>query len=184
MALLCEIFQREITDLLLDAYYMVLKNMTDEQFKQSVKMVMENKTFHKLPLPAEILNCGNPDSIAKAEIALAKVEKAVDIYGHNYSIDFKDQVIHKVIERLGGWEWLTTQNRDDWKWIRKDFIRLFDIYAKMNPSQIDAPERLIGYAERMNEGNGIDPEQYKQMFITLGDEQKQIEGKERLAIAK
>lgn len=172
MATLCEVFQRQPTDLLLEAYYLILKEMTSEDFRQAIVKVLQNKTFSKLPLPAEILNCFQDDMQTKAQLALAKLEKMVDTYGTNYSIEFGDPVIHAVVVRLGGWEWITTQQRDEWKWIRKDFEKLYGIYSKLNPAQIDAPERLVGRFEANCSITGEDFEEINRrhgMLVKIDD---------------
>lgn len=149
MALLQETFtpEKPISKKKMEIYFQIFEDMTIEEFQKACMRVCRSKSISTFPLPAEIREASEGDMVSKAQLALAKLEKAVDTLGANYSVEFNDPVIHAVVVRLGGWEWITTQQRDEWKWIRKDFERLYGIYSKLNPKQIDAPERLVGRFE-------------------------------------
>lgn len=60
MEMLCEIYQREPSKLLLKVYYLVLQNMSDQEFEKSVKIVLETRKYSTFPLPAEILQAIPP----------------------------------------------------------------------------------------------------------------------------
>jgi len=53
--MLCEIYQREPSKLLLKAYYLVCKNMIDQDFEKSIRLVLEKRIYNTFPMPAEIL---------------------------------------------------------------------------------------------------------------------------------
>lgn len=169
MAILCELYERELTDMLLKAYYSILSGLTDEQFNAAVQNILRTRKYTKLPMPAEFLELINQGAEIKAQIALDELERVIDTTGPNYSVSFGDRIIHAVVMRLGGWEWINTQKLDEWKWIRKDFIRLYCIYAS-KPKDLDIPERLEGRCEHNCQINGFDfNRDFRHMLIEAGD---------------
>ena len=62
MAVLAEVYDKTLTDALQNIYYAVLKDMNDEDFKQAVKRLLQERVFATFPKPAEIL------SLSKAEV--------------------------------------------------------------------------------------------------------------------
>ena len=80
MALLAEIYDKALTKPLQSVYYAVLQDMTDEDFKQAVKRLLQERTFATFPKPAEIL-------------ALSKVVKEVIV-----EIDKDEEKAKELIE--------------------------------------------------------------------------------------
>lgn len=173
MAILCEIYKREVTDLLLTGYYMVLSKLEDQQFEDAIQKILETRIYTDLPTPGDIYQAVIGNSEIKAIQALKKLEYAVDHYGYYYSMVFDDPIIHAVVDRMGGWEWMTTQTYEEWKWIRKDFTKLYSQLSSLNINLIDAPQRLIGYCERTNDSFEKD-DRLQHMIINLSEQQKMI----------
>ena len=59
MAMLCEVYDKELTKTLNNTYYFVLQDMEDEDFRQAVKTMLKLRIFATLPKPAEILQYSN-----------------------------------------------------------------------------------------------------------------------------
>jgi predicted restriction endonuclease len=83
MALLGEIYERPLSKPLMDSYHALLKEMNDDDFKQAVKRMLQERTFSTFPKPAEILSYSNVDkelvqivdeTELKAKEMIAKVE--------------------------------------------------------------------------------------------------------------
>jgi len=47
--------EKNLNDTVLDVYYEVLKDMSDESFESSIKQVAQTRTYSGIPTPAEIL---------------------------------------------------------------------------------------------------------------------------------
>ncbi len=148
-------------------------NWSIAQFKEACLKITQEKKIACFPLPAELKETLYGNSEVRAIQAIKKLEDAVDHYGYYYSMVFDDPIIHAVVDRMGGWEWMTTQTYEEWKWIRKDFTKLYTQLSSLNINMIDAPQRLIGYCERTNDGFERD-ERLQHMIINLSEQQKLI----------
>lgn len=157
MGLLCAAFDREPTALLLKAYYMVLKSLTDEQFGSAIRKVLSTHEYSKLPLPADIMAQVHGDKGEAAIIALDKVEKAIARHGAYTSVKFDDPIIHAVIVALGGWPRICGMSLEEWKWARKDFEKTYKAFVH-NADKIQCPEHLCGIAEISNSAHGFKEE--------------------------
>lgn len=146
MAVLCEQFQREASELLLRGYWIVLQNLTNEQFEKAVLQVLSTKTFNKMPLPAELLEAVHGNLDDKAVLAISKIElawrKGVGAY-HN--VCFDDPLIHVLIDRSGGWEKLCAIPEHDWKFFKKDLERQYKAMSGIHHAHLgDIPPVLFG----------------------------------------
>lgn len=150
---LCEMVEKTPSEGLTSMYYEALKNLSDDDFKRAVSTVISSKTFNKLPMPGELLSAvnGNPEDAAL--LALEKVEKAIREIGAYDTVIFDDPVIHAVIEALEGWEKICHMPLDEWKWVRKDFIKLYQAIGRNMGGRI-VPTKLIGIHEFQNSQKG------------------------------
>ncbi|MEW5832158.1 MAG: DUF6475 domain-containing protein [Campylobacterota bacterium] len=146
MTMLGEMYDKKITDALLDGYWMVLCDMSDEEFVGSIKAILSGRKFASLPKPAEILDFAKPDLESIATIAWSDVERAIYKAGKYESVSFEDRVVNSVIDALGGWVFVCSQDISEMKWLKKEFVKLYSIHSKRE----DHPTHLIGIAEREN----------------------------------
>ncbi len=174
MMILCEQFQRDASEFLLKGYYMVLRNLTDDQFESAVMHILSTKTFNKMPLAAEILEAINGRPEDAALVALAKVEKAMQQYGGSYSVVFDDPVIHRVINAIpGSWVGMCEMDRDELKFVLKDFLKMYVAFIARN--EMDTPPKLYGRHDANNELMGyIASGRAKEYIGYVGDQQKAI----------
>jgi Domain of unknown function (DUF6475) len=170
MATLCEIYEREPTDLLLKAYYATLKILSDEEFTKAVGAVMSNNVFNKLPRPAEIMEMVNGKPEDAAQIALRKLEEGLQKYGCYDSVAFDDPLIHAVVQGMGGWIAVSEASAtEEWKWLRKDFEKLYLALVRNRPAALRTPPTLAGFHEIGNNARGFESH-VEVKFI--GDEKK------------
>ena len=146
MTMLGEMYDKKITDALLDGYWMVLCDMSDEEFVGSIKAILSGRKFASFPKPAEILDFAKPDLESIATIAWSDVERAIYKAGKYESVSFEDRVVNSVIDALGGWVFVCSQDISEMKWLKKEFVKLYSIHSKRE----DHPTHLIGIAEREN----------------------------------
>lgn len=173
MAGLCELFERQQTDALLDIYYQALSDLTDDQFRQGIAAIVRGKKFNKLPLPGEILDAVGGNQSA-ALLALDKAERAVEKHGSYSAVIFDDPVIHMVIANMGGWPRFCAPSSygDDreWHWIQKEFVKLYEAFSKSQRSEF--PTVLVGLSDTSYVRNGetvvVPPK-------IIGDQQKALE---------
>lgn len=146
MAMMCEVYQREQTKALMDIYYLVLQDMSDEDFKSSIVEILKTRKFATLPKPAEILEYARPNSEALALIAIDNIEGAIAKGGAYVSVTFEDRVINSIIDHLGGWVAVCKMDVDEWKWVKKEIAKMYEVYSKRE----NHPQHLIGLAEKEN----------------------------------
>lgn len=89
MALLAEIYDKSLTKTLQSVYYAVLQDMQDDDFKQAVKRLLQERVFATFPKPAEILSLSNVtkvvvDEVDATELKAKELIKLVE--GMNHSI--------------------------------------------------------------------------------------------------
>ena len=156
MAMLCEMFDRQPSKFLLSGYFMVLQDLSDEEFDQAIRSVMGSHRFAKMPLPAEIKEQIRGLNQDAAIVALDKLERAMARHGAYRSVQFDDLLIHAVVSSLGGWPKLCQMEMAEWKWVRKDFDRLYKAFSVQPAGRLEIPERLAGIAEISNNANGYE----------------------------
>jgi hypothetical protein len=146
MTMLCELYNRQQTQPLIDVYYLVLKQMGDEEFKASMMMILEKRVYASMPKPAEILEFAKPNLEAIASLALSDLERAIAKGGRNMSLIFDDKIVHSVINALGGWIYICNMELRDWEFKRKEFTRLYILHSKRSSH----PDHIAGMTERLS----------------------------------
>lgn len=74
MALISEIYDRELSKTLMSSYYSLLKEMEDSDFQQAVKRMLQERTVATLPKPAEVLAYSNVKKVEVAEVDPAETK--------------------------------------------------------------------------------------------------------------
>ena len=175
------IFTACVKDYPLDAekagvWFELLKDLGDEVFLKAVHTVCQTNRdiYPGTNIVALIREATQRGMETQIVLAWDKFEKAFHKHCPQNSVVFDDLVIHQVIVALGGWDKLGDTVKTDWKWVRKDFERLYQIYApvidKLNP-----PEKITGFLERDNASKGFDKFIPKPVYIG-GKKQKELEG--------
>lgn len=165
--LLCEMYNREASQLLAEGYYLVLECLTKNEFESAIKQVLSSRKYSSLPLPADILEAvhGNPED--KAIIALKMVEDAIKEHGAYKSVSFDDKIALTCIENLGGWIAICQMELKDWEWKKKEFITLYKALMR-NPQNIKHTPYLAGICEHQNRLSGYDEEADTQEVAMIG----------------
>lgn len=107
-------------------------------------------------------------------IALAEVEKAFRSVGAYSSIAFSDPLIMVAITRMGGWTKLCSISEDEWKFARKDFLRLYEASTREAIDINQVPKALPGIHEVSNEFNGHGDRPVTLKVIGATENKKQI----------
>ena len=74
MAGLCEVYNRELTKTLQNIYYAILKDMEDDDFKQAIKRLLQERVCATFPKPAEILELTNIVKVERTEVCEYTIE--------------------------------------------------------------------------------------------------------------
>ena len=151
MAGLGEVFGKEITGVMSDVYWEVLRPFSDSVCVKAFNQAIVNCRF--FPRPSELLEFIKPsgDMESEAQLAWTDVEKAVKKHGPYASVRFENKVIHGVIDAMGGWvEFQDVSSMDKWNWVRVHFIKLYPIISETD----GFPDYLHGQCEIANTANG------------------------------
>jgi hypothetical protein len=87
-------------------------------------------------------------------VALSILEEAMRRYGPYKSIIFADPIIHLVVNRMGGWVRLCVIEAEEWRFMRRDFERLYNAAVKEPIPEDQIPESLPGIYEIGNAASG------------------------------
>ena len=105
-------------------------------------------------------------------MAFTDVERALSTCGYYNSPNFEDAAINATIRALGGWLRVCELQEEEFsKWYRKDFERLYVIYAETGVGQ-EAGQPLIGYFEQQNRISGHDRPSMVQIASCLPEQVK------------
>jgi len=160
MATLCELHDRTMSKLLTDLYWKVLEPFTDEECESAFKEIIYSNKFFPKPADFREVLCGKKEN--KATMAWLEVLNAVARIGNYKSVKFNDQLIHSVINAMGGWPQLCLMESNDEKWKQKEFERLYEVISERGGNH---PEYLPGTCEMNNFSTGRD---YKPEIIEIG----------------
>ena len=143
-----EIFNKEISQVLMDIYWKALEPFSDEICAHAFNQVITTSKF--FPKPAELLEriSGSPED--RAMLAWLSVEDAIRRFGPYTSVRFVDPVIISVIESLGGWPSFENFTNNELKWKQKVF---FVRYRAMQEKS-EHSSYLPGIAEIENNSRG------------------------------
>ena len=163
---MASLFDKELTEDLLDLYWSALNDLSDEEFSKAANTVARTCKF--FPKPADFREQIVPDVDVKASLAYDTVKKAFIDVGIYKSVTFADPVITAVINSLGGWIAYCEIPDSELKWWRKDFERLYRQYAD-KADRLDVPTSLPGLHEKGSNGQGRD-----KAPVLIGGERKEL----------
>ncbi len=161
LAGMAEIYDVELTQMKINLYFEALKDLSVEQFIQACNYHTQTARF--FPKPSEIREAIAGDKQTKAIGAFTQLIQAVREYGAYKSVEFEDRLIMACVQRLGGWIKLCDSTTDEWKWIEKDFYKL---YQAMEGRETEGPAKLVGITEQGNANKGLkDGTESRAVFI-------------------
>ncbi len=136
---LCEMHNKEVSDLLVEVWNVALDTLSDEELSNGMQRhVKENKNPF-MPMPAEFMsyckNLTDSDLLERSSRAWSQVEDAVKAGGHAKTIHFADPRIHHALSGAGGWRNLCGCETSKVHFIKKEFIEEYKCLAKNNVSK-------------------------------------------------
>jgi hypothetical protein len=163
MAAMAEIYSpsREISDGLVELYWRKVNSWgwTIEMFRQACDKLMDVKVIKNFPVPAEIKNALQGD---RALQLWNMARSAVIRHGHNMSICFEgNEILHDIIESMGGWERFCHIKLEDLPWRQKDFDRAYENLSDKK----DHIEYVAGVLEIQN--HSYPPEVRRQSLVRI-----------------
>lgn len=124
-------------------YEVHLKDLTNEQFTQAVKSLVDNFKYNYFPLIAHFRDaCGDTD-VSKSQIAIARLRNYAGRAGSTNSVNFNDTALHLVVDSFGGWNTVCYWGVEQWS---VNLKRMTDLYSVFKRSGQGLPH-IKGYDE-------------------------------------
>lgn len=125
----------------IDLYRMLLNDIPEENFITGINVMLRQRAYSTLPLPADIikycLEVREEDLEIRCAEAKIKLKKAIGSVGTYKSVVFDDPVIHLVVQSFGGWIKLGALDFDEYeKLLKWDFPKLYKAYAVRKNKEI------------------------------------------------
>lgn len=157
LAGLSEIYDKSLSETVLDIYWNALKDYSLEDVKKAVNNIVQTHKYATFPKPAEFIAfiCPPQDAEDQAELMIPEFWERFDDSGY-HSFEWKNPILAMAIEHYGGWRIiLDTYPRTDEKeamfWL-KDFkktIRLFIVHPRKTINL-----KFVGFFEEDNRTKG------------------------------
>ena len=145
-----EVFNREISQILMDIYWKTLESFSDDKCERAFNQAISNSKF--FPKPAELLEIIRGTQEDRAMLAWLSVEKAIRGIGPYSSVQFEDPVIHSVIESLDGWPEFQNFTNAERQWKQREFV----VRYRALSGKSEHPPYLPGITEADNSFRGYD----------------------------
>lgn len=174
MMILAEVYNRKLSELLLQTYWDCLKSYPLSLFKKVLYNFLKNPDYAKkgFPSPADWIKAIEGDSEIKSLAAWTKVVKAIRHVGQYESVTFNDSVVHTVINDMGGWIFLCKQPERELIFLQKEFERRYRDYMS-NKKIMVTPSHLTGHIEHQNRIHGF--KQYIPLPIKVSVSQTRVQ---------
>lgn len=125
MAGIGELMGKDISNSLMKIYWNALKPFPLSDVLTGLNKIATTSRF--FPKPVEIIEAiqGNAESLA-AE-AMHHLVEAVGRVGAYQSVEFEDPGLQAVVEAWGGWPAVCGKTDEEWKYLKKDFLQLYEL---------------------------------------------------------
>ena len=164
-----ELYEKHISDTLLELYFNILKPYSIEAIKGGIAgHIRDKKAGQFFPKPADIIRAveGLDDVLAMSK--WCEVRKAIQSVGAYQSIKFDDPVIMTCIDRMGGWVAVASVLTSEIGYREQEFMTLYSRYSHFPVK--DIPKHLPGIIEMSNRQFG-ESEIPEPILISTGTKQ-------------
>jgi hypothetical protein len=151
VALLAETFGKVASATRIEAYAIGLSGLSDEHVKAATQAALRSSKF--MPSPAELRElAGEAKPEDAAERAWSQFSDAVTRYGPYKTLFFEDCVISAVVRSFGGLEVVIEYTDEEWQFFRARFLKAYAARRRTGVGDEEGAP-LLGYADRINEGD-------------------------------
>lgn len=177
----------------LETWFLVMRDMTEEQLQAAVLLHIRNgddwPTPAKLRQNIGLVDPGMADPETRAIKAWDAVSRAIKSVGGYTSVDFDDPLTNASVRSLGGWEWLTNLTSDELKFKRHEFLKTYKTFSVTGVVG-DLCRPLAGIEDRTNERIPTQPRRIEvglpapQPQLIRGPVQKRVENRPNAAVSR
>jgi len=150
---LCEMFGKQISPMMTQAYKLGLEGLTPAQIEYAYRRAVQSLKF--MPSAAELRELSGELRITdRAEKAWQAWEAAIRQHGGYKTLDFDDPAINATIRSLGGVQHLLDQDDEQYNnFTRKAFLKAYEAYFRMGVTG-DVALPLLGSTDSENQRLG------------------------------
>jgi len=182
MALLQDLYGKQLKPNILAVYWSYLKNFTEIEFDKAVEYIISNfkpTASATFPLIVHFRESKNGMEIKEAAVmAIDLLCDGMGKYGFYESVDFNDPVLHAVIVSYGGWREICGWSKDELSMRRSQMIETYRVFAR-NGRKYEG--YMIGESEARNIAGGYD-EWIKAPILINRDKAGRISGQKLLRV--
>jgi len=155
MTAIGELYDKKISDSLLDIYWNALKNLSIEGFTKGINIhTLDKDSGRFFPKPANIYGNVTTTQSEKDSYAKDKAEliwEQVMLAASGRHVEITDRKALAAISAQGGLHRIGMTNYDDLVWVKKEFISSYMTYGRVPVDEL--PEHLsdVVEARRINE---------------------------------
>jgi len=159
MTALSDYYRQEISKGVMSLYWEGLKQYDYEAVERAMWAHTQSpdESGRWMPKISDLAKVMQGRTSDQAQLAWAKVDRAVRTVGVYADVVFDDAIIHRVLADMGGWIQLGSKTDDEWPFIAKEFENRYRGY-KMRAEMPDYPPCLIGMANAQNQKEGFKSE--------------------------
>jgi hypothetical protein len=134
--------QVEVTTVLLEAYYLALRDLPDDQISQRGELLLKTSTY--FPKPAEFRDSSSAEDDAPEAYRI--LNQAISQHGYMRHVDFDDKAINAAVRSLGGWQAACDVTDEQEPFYRARFIKAYLSYRRAGVGD-EAGKCLSGASE-------------------------------------
>lgn len=154
MTALGEIYNKPVTEILVDLYWDALKKYDFQAVGSAFKKYYTGEDSTFFPKPGQLIILIEGGSEDRAIAAWSTADKQVRQTGPMRSIVFDDPVIMATIEQMGGWSsFCASPDENDHKFKGERFKKAYRANLKLD--NLDYPGKLVGISEADSNSRGI-----------------------------
>lgn len=163
-----EVYGREVGEGALGIWWEALRAYSIEEVEEAFGRHLRSPDVGQfMPKPADVLRMLEGTSVDAAQVAWAKVDKAIRVVGPHQSVCFDDPIAQRVVHDMGGWIAFGTKSQEEWPFVANEFRTRYTGYRARGESP-EYPRRLIGITEADNARRGFPPGD----LVLVGDEER------------
>jgi len=148
-------------------YWKILREYMAEDVFNAFDQLLKQPKLLKFPVPGDLIILFSESDESKALQAWQKVKLAFRRAGYMNSVKFDDPVIHNTIMTLGGWRNLCSQEEEDERFTRPQFLKAYAAFSRLRAQgRLQEIPYLPGEAEIYNSCSGHEKHVKKPMLIS------------------
>ena len=149
-----DVYGKETSPDVLRIWWASLQNFSIDEVRSGFSKYVRSTEYGRFaPKPADIITMIEGTTSDRGMIAWEKVREAIGRAGGYRSVCFDDEIIHVVIEGMGGWPTLCATEKEELPFRAAEFAKRYRAHSEAGVPAY--PAYLVGRSEASNGMNGF-----------------------------